>query len=85
MPCQTPLPPDLAAADIPYQNATGEYADFQSLRHSYITRLLRSGVSVPVTQRLARHKTPISRSRSTPMSIRMSSGRPSEPPSAQPQ
>ncbi|MEO0631131.1 MAG: tyrosine-type recombinase/integrase [Planctomycetota bacterium] len=29
-----------------------------SLRHSYITRLLRSGVSVPVTQRLARHKTP---------------------------
>jgi len=57
-PCQTLLQPDLAAAGVPYQNAAGEYADFHSLRHSYITRLLRSGVSVPVTQRLARHKTP---------------------------
>ncbi len=43
----------LAVAD-----GSGRVADFHGLRHSYITRLVNSGVSVKVAQELARHSDP---------------------------
>jgi integrase len=46
---------DLAAAGIPYQDATGRYADFHALRHTFITALATSGVLPKVAQTLARH------------------------------
>jgi integrase/recombinase XerD len=52
---------DLAAAGIPYAvpGPHGpEYADFQALRHSYITNVVESGASVKMAQTLARHSTP---------------------------
>lgn len=39
------------------ENGAGEVADFHSLRHSYVSRLVRSGVNPKVAQRLARHST----------------------------
>jgi hypothetical protein len=33
-------------------------ADFHPLRHTYISRLVRSGANVEVVQQLARHSTP---------------------------
>ncbi len=39
-------------------DAAGRVADFHSLRVSYITLLVKSGVSVKVAQELARHSTP---------------------------
>ena len=48
---------DLEAAGIPYQTAEG-VADFHALRHTYVTRLVRSGVSVKIAQELARHSDP---------------------------
>ncbi len=33
-------------------------ADFHALRHTYISRLVRSSVNVKVAQELARHSTP---------------------------
>jgi len=33
-------------------------ADFHALRHTYISRLVRSGANVKVAQELARHSTP---------------------------
>src|SRR4051794_33867557 len=35
---------DLAAAGIAYRDAGGRVADFHSLRHTFITNLVRSGV-----------------------------------------
>jgi integrase len=36
---------------------TGRYADFHSLRHSFISNLARSGVHPKVARALARHST----------------------------
>lgn len=41
------------------EDASGRVADFHSLRVSYITLLVKSGVSVKVAQELARHSTPV--------------------------
>jgi len=49
---------DLVAAGIPYATAEG-VADFHSLRHTYVSRLVRSGVNVKLCQELARHSTPV--------------------------
>jgi len=49
---------DLAAADIAYSTAEG-VADFHSLRHTYVSRLVRSGINVKLVQELARHSTPV--------------------------
>jgi integrase len=45
---------DLEAAGV----AESESYDFHSLRHSYITAIVRSGASVKVAQELARHSDP---------------------------
>jgi integrase len=49
---------DLKRAGIPYRDGQGLFADFHSLRHTYISRLVRSGVSVKTAQVMARHSTP---------------------------
>jgi len=41
-----------------YIDSTGRYADFHSLRHGYISRIVESGASVKVAQELARHSDP---------------------------
>src|SRR5262245_58601319 len=38
-------------------NGTGRCADFHSLRHTFITRLVRAGVKPKEAQALARHST----------------------------
>jgi len=43
---------------LAYKNATGEVADFHSIRHTYISGIVASGASVKVAQTLARHSTP---------------------------
>jgi len=48
---------DLAAAGIAEVTPEG-VCDFHSLRHCYITRLVRSGVNVKLAQSLARHSDP---------------------------
>ncbi len=48
---------DLEAAGIPYKDQLGRYADFHSLRHTFITNLAHSGVHPKTTQLLARHST----------------------------
>ena len=46
---------DLKRAGIPYRTEEG-IADFHAAgRHTYITQLLRSGVSLPAAKELARH------------------------------
>ena len=50
---------DLEAAGIEYQDAEGLFADFHSLRHTYISNLARSGVPLATAQKLARHSTPV--------------------------
>lgn len=45
---------DLKAAGIPYQ-LNGKFADFHSLRKTFVTNLARSGVMPKVAQALARH------------------------------
>ena len=52
------LKADLAAAGVAYEDAAGEYADCHALRHTFITRLGRSGASVKTVQSLARHSDP---------------------------
>lgn len=39
------------------ENDAGEIADFHSFRHSYVSRLVRSGVDPKAAQRLAGHST----------------------------
>ena len=46
---------DLAAAGIPYEDASGRFADFHSLRHTFISNLARGGVHPKNAQALARH------------------------------
>jgi len=49
---------DLEAAGIAHTDDAGRKVDFHSLRHTYISRVVESGVSVKVAQELARHSTP---------------------------
>lgn len=46
---------DLKKAKIPYKDAGGRYADFYSLRHTFVSNLAKSGVHPRVAQSLARH------------------------------
>ena len=48
---------DLKAAWIPYQDEQGRFIDFHGLRHSFISRLARSGIMPAVAKDLARHST----------------------------
>jgi len=48
---------DLDAAGIPYADETGRVADFHSLRVTFATMLLRSGVDVRTAKELMRHAT----------------------------
>ena len=48
---------DLQEAGVPYEDDAGQIVDFHALRHTFITRLVRSGVSPAVVKRLARHST----------------------------
>jgi integrase len=51
------LKADLEAAGIPYVDEDGLFADFHSLRHTFITNMVKSGVNPKVAQTLARHST----------------------------
>ena len=46
---------DLKKAGIEYQNARKERADFHSLRHTFCTRLARTGITPQVAKELMRH------------------------------
>jgi len=48
---------DLEAAGIPYEDEVGRFADFHSLRHSFISNVGKSGATVKEAQTLARHST----------------------------
>lgn len=48
---------DLKAAEVPYVDENGLYADFHALRHTFITNMVKSGVSPKTAQSLARHST----------------------------
>lgn len=48
---------DLEGAGIEYEDETGRFADFHSLRHTFITNLVQGGVNPRVAQSLARHST----------------------------
>jgi hypothetical protein len=56
--CRAWLQKDLEAAGVEYQDARGEYADFHSFRHTYITRLNRAGTPLATAMSLARHSDP---------------------------
>ena len=43
---------------LAYRDGAGLVADFHALRHTYVSRLVRSGANVKVAQDLARHSTP---------------------------
>ena len=49
---------DLEAIGIAYKDNKGQVIDFHALRHTFITLLVRSGVSVKTAQVMARHSTP---------------------------
>ena len=51
--------PRLDADFLEYRDSAGRVADFHALRHTYVSRLVRSGANVKVAQELARHSTPI--------------------------
>ena len=48
---------DLEAAGIPVADDDGRVLDFHSLRHTFISNVLRSGASAAVVKSLARHST----------------------------
>ncbi len=52
------LKQDLEAAGIAYEDEAGRVADFHSLRHSFITNVVKSGATVKESQVLARHSKP---------------------------
>jgi len=43
---------------LAYRDGANRVADFHALRHTYISRLIQSGVNIKVAQELARHSTP---------------------------
>jgi len=43
---------------LAYRDGAGRVADFHALRHTYVSRLVRSGANIKVVQQLARHSTP---------------------------
>jgi site-specific recombinase XerD len=47
---------DCKRAGIPSPNARGEFVDFHSLRHYFVTSIVRSGADIETVRRLARHK-----------------------------
>jgi integrase len=49
------LKADLEAAEIPYVDDAGLFADFHALRHSFISMLAAGNVHPKLAQRLARH------------------------------
>jgi len=49
---------DLMAAGVDYKDADGRFADFHSLRHTFVTMLERTGCPPKELQSLARHRTP---------------------------
>lgn len=48
---------DLKTVGIPYEDESGRYADFHSLRHTFISNIGKSGATVKEAQTLARHST----------------------------
>ena len=48
---------DLERAGVAYRNDDGHQSDFYALRHTYLSRLGRSGASPKAMQRLVRHTT----------------------------
>ncbi|MBA2117327.1 tyrosine-type recombinase/integrase [Bremerella alba] len=48
---------DLKRANIDYVDASGRYADFHSLRHTFISSLAKNGVHPSKAKELARHST----------------------------
>ena len=48
---------DLEVAGIAYKDAAGRQFDFHALRHTFITRIVKAGVSPKEAQSLARHST----------------------------
>ena len=58
--CSTPVEQAQREGDqdfLRYRDSDGLQADFHSLRHTFLSRLGRAGVSAKVMQRLARHST----------------------------
>ncbi len=51
------LKQDLGAAGIAYVDENGLYADFHALRYTFITNMVKAGVSPKAAQSLARHST----------------------------
>lgn len=49
---------DLNAAGVPYVDEDGKVGDFHSLRHTYVSAVVRGGASVKEAQTLARHSDP---------------------------
>jgi integrase len=44
-----------AKAKVPYKDKSGKYADFHSLRHTFVSNLSNAGVYPSAAQSLARH------------------------------
>ncbi len=42
---------------LAYKDSDGRYADFHALRHTFITNMVKSGISPKIAQSLARHST----------------------------
>lgn len=53
-----PLKKALEKAGVPYRNESGEYVDWHSLRHTFLTSLDRAGAGVKELQGLGRHSDP---------------------------
>lgn len=51
----TMIKKDLKVAGIKYRDASGKYADFHALRHTFITRAWSTGATPDVVRALARH------------------------------
>jgi hypothetical protein len=49
---------DLSAAEVAYQDEADRFADFHSLRHTFITQGGKSGATMKEHQTLARHSRP---------------------------
>ena len=58
-----PTPEDRAERErsdfLLYKDTAGHVADFHALRHTYVSRVVRSGANPKVAQKLARHSTPV--------------------------